>query len=86
MAMPMDAKDVAVGDWSPNYGTVVEVKATVYQGKVTSIFFQFFNGATLTVAPDYQIVIEQDGANIIHNGMPDASEIRPGLKADHAKD
>ncbi len=88
MSMPVEAKEVAVGDWSPNYGTVTEIvehKNTA--GEILSYSFKFFNGSILTnVKPDYQLVIDQDGANIVHNGMPDPSQIRPGLKADHAKD
>lgn len=88
MAMPIEAREVAVGDWSPNYGTVTEVKENKNSGgEILSYNFKFFNGGTLTnVKPDFQLVIEQSGADIVHNGMPDQPQIRPGLKADHAKD
>ena len=88
MPMPVEASDVAVGDWSPNYGTVIEVTENKnLGGDILSYNFKFFNDYELTnVAPDFVFVIEQGGADIVHNGMPDSSQIRPGLKADHAKD
>jgi hypothetical protein len=88
MAMPVEAREIAVGDWSPNYGTVTEIKENKnITGDILGYNFTFFNGQKLTnVAPDLQISIEQGGADIIHDGMPDKSQIRPGLAADHAKD
>lgn len=84
MPMPIEAKEVAVGDWSPNYGTVMKVSPHEVRGEVANITLEFFNGHSIMVKPDEQIEIEQGGADIIHNGMPDKSQIRPGLGADHA--
>lgn len=86
MPMPVEGKEVAIGDWSPNYGTVTKITPHDYKGQVENITIEFFNGNSIMVKPDQQIVIEQGGAGIVHNGMPDPSQIRPGLKADHAKD
>lgn len=87
MPMPIEAKDIAVGDWSPNYGTVTVVKEHKDRdGNILGYSFDFFNGSKLTnVKPEFQIDIEQDGARIIHEGMPNAAAIRPGLGADHGK-
>lgn len=88
MTMPIEASEVAVGDWSPTYGSITAIKENKNAaGDILGYNLTFFNGHTLTnVAPTYQLVIEQDGADFIHNGMPDKSQIRPGLAADHAKD
>ena len=86
MSMPVEAKDIAVGDWSPAYGTVTKVTPHENQGKVTTITIEFFDGKSIMCKPDQQEEIVQDGSQLIHNGMPDPSEIRPGLKEDHAKD
>lgn len=87
MAMPVSVQDVAVGDWSPNYGTVVEVKENKNAAKViTSYTVKFFSDYSMAnLLPDYQLDIVQSGADIMHNGMPDKSQIRPGLAADHGK-
>ena len=88
MPMPVEASDVAVGDWSPNYGTVTEIKENKNTGgDILSYNFKFFNGYELSnVDPEFVFIIEQGGAEIVHNGMPDPSQIRPGLAADHGKD
>jgi len=84
MAMPIEASEVAVGDWSPNYGTVMKVSPREVNGKVSTIAIEFFSGYSIMVKPDEQLEILQGGADVIHNGMPDKSQIRPGLAADHA--
>ena len=88
MSMPIEAKEVAVGDWSPNYGSVVEVKENKNSsGEILSYSFKFFNGYEITnVKPDYQMVIEQGGSAIVHTDPLNKNQIRPGLDADHAKD
>lgn len=88
MPMPIEAKEITVGDWSPNYGTVTVIRENKnFAGDILGYDITFFNGQKLTnVAPDYQLVIVQGGSDLIHEGMPDKSQIRPGLKADHAKD
>jgi len=88
MSLPVEAKNIAVGDWSSNYGTVVGIIVhKKNKDEIIGYDFEFFNGSKLTnVAPDYQLNIVQDGSDIVHNGMPDPSQIRPGLEADHAHD
>lgn len=88
MSMPIEAREIAVGDWSPNYGTVTEIKENKNAaGDILGYNFTFFNGQKLTnVDPALQMNIEQDGSDFIHNGMPDKSQIRPGLATDHAED
>lgn len=88
MSIPIEAREVAVGDWSPSYGTVTEVKEiTNKAGVVVGYNFTFFNGNKLTnVDPTLQLEILTGGSDIIHNGMPSSSQIRPGLKEDHASD
>lgn len=86
MPMPIEAKEVAVGDWSPNYGTVTKVTPHEYRGAISTITIEFFNGKSIMAKPDEQIFLVQNGSDIIHDGMPDKSQIRPGLAADHAND
>lgn len=90
MTVLIPASEVAVGDYSPVFGTVTKV--TEHRDKKTNelqtIDFTFFNTSyEITGAlPDYMMEILQGGAEIIHDGMPDKSQIRPGLAADHAQD
>jgi hypothetical protein len=86
MPMPIEAKEVAVGDWSPNYGTVSHVSPHLYRGNITTITIEFFNGKSIQVKPEEQLDILQAGSDIIHNGMPQKSGIRPGLGSDHEND
>lgn len=60
--LTVEAKDIAVGDYSPDYGTVKEVVET--KGKdqeVTSIKLIFINGKTMIMKPDDELTMTQGG-------------------------
>lgn len=57
MALPIPAREVAVGDYSADYGTVKQVKKQ--NGDTTEITFQ--NGTTITPDNDMELIIDQGG-------------------------
>lgn len=87
MPMPIEAKEIAVGDWSPNYGTVVAIKENKnLLNQIVGYNIKFFRDdyEMTNVKPEAILMILQGGSDIVHNGMPDKTQIRPGLKGDHA--
>lgn len=89
MPLVIEAKDIAVGDYSPTYGTVMAIKENKNRsGDVLTYDFTFFSNDYVMsgVSPDLMLPMIQGGADIMHNGLPNKSQIRPGLKADHASD
>lgn len=85
MTVPMPASEIAVGDYSPNYGTV---KAIVEHrdrktNELKTLDIDWFNGEKHTA-------VEADRVyDIIGGGLTDHGPIgtvRPDLKSDHAKD
>lgn len=56
MALPIPAKEIAVKDFSPDYGTVKQV----IKGKTTTEI-TFLNGKKITVDNDMILIIDQGG-------------------------
>lgn len=56
MALPIPAEEVAVGDYSPEYGTVKTVKT---RGETTTI--TFVNGEETVMLNDEEIIVDQGG-------------------------
>lgn len=57
MAVPLEAKEIAVGDYSPEYGTVVKVE-DVGQDDIS---IEFRNGKSIMLRRDSEITIDQGG-------------------------
>lgn len=60
--LSVEAKEIAVGDYSPDYGTVEKVIET--KGKdqvVTSIKLIFINGKQMIMNPDDELMMTQGG-------------------------
>lgn len=56
MAMPIPAREVAVGDYSADYGHVSQVR------KLTdSVELTFVNGTKVTLDNDFELFIDQGG-------------------------
>jgi hypothetical protein len=56
MSVPLPASEVAVGDYSPDYGTVEKVTTS---GESTTIVF--VNGDETVMQNDEEIIIDQGG-------------------------
>lgn len=57
MAVPVEARDIVVRDYSPEYGTVKQV---IKQGE-DRVQITFENGTVLTPDNDMEFIIEQGG-------------------------
>lgn len=58
MALPIPASEVAVGDYSDDYGHVTEVIKESILGKV---IIRFRNGTEITPDKDTELIIDQGG-------------------------
>lgn len=84
MSVPVEASDIAKGDFSPVYGTVTKVveHRDRQTNEVITLDIYFFNGdVQMGVDPASQFDLIQ-GWN---GGNPEGS-IRSGLATDHAND
>lgn len=62
MALPIPARDICVGDYSTDYGTVKQVqKSRASSGAVTSVTITFKNGTVITPDLDMEFIIDQGG-------------------------
>lgn len=57
MTLPIPAREVAVGDYSPEYGSVKQVKKQ--HGETTEITFK--NGTVITPNNDDELPMDQGG-------------------------
>lgn len=57
MALPIPASDIVVGDYSPDYGTVKQVKRR--HGETVEV--TFVNGTVIAPDFDMEFIIEQGG-------------------------
>lgn len=57
MALPIPASEIAVGDYSPEYGTVKQVRKNL-PGYVE---ITFKNGTVITPDEDKELIIDQGG-------------------------
>lgn len=56
MALPIQGSEIAVGDYSPDYGTVKQV---IKSGD--DVTLKFKNGQEITINKDTEITIDQGG-------------------------
>lgn len=56
MALPIEAKDLCVGDYSPDYGTIKQVKKSKDNVELT-----FANGTVLTPNNETEFIVDQGG-------------------------
>jgi hypothetical protein len=56
MTLPIPAREVAVGDYSPDYGTVKQVRKLEDKTEIT-----FQNGTTITPDNEMELFIDQGG-------------------------
>lgn len=83
--LPIEAQDLAVGDYDPMYGTIKKIESTINPKTkvVESVDLYFWNGKALTgVEPDRLFYAVQGG---LTDHGPEGS-IREGLAADHANE
>jgi hypothetical protein len=57
VSLPIPAKEVAVGDYSPLHGTVKQVR----KNKETYTEITFVNGTVITPNNDMELIIDQGG-------------------------
>lgn len=58
MALPIPAREVAVGDYSEVYGHVKQVKKDLYAGQIE---ITFVNGTVITPNSETELIIDQGG-------------------------
>jgi hypothetical protein len=80
MPLPIEASEIAEGDWTEVAGTVRTVKENRDKaGNLQSLDFTFWNGKVeYGVDPNAIFIVEQGGLN----DRPPSSTIRPGLISD----
>lgn len=57
MSLPIPAKEIAVGDYSPDYGTVKQVTGKSFD----QIEITFVNGKVISPDADAEFMIDQGG-------------------------
>lgn len=57
MSTPIEVQEIAVGDYSPDHGTVKQVRKQ--QGNYTEI--TFVNGTVITPDNEMEIIVDQGG-------------------------
>lgn len=58
MAMPVEAKDAAVGDYSPDYG---HVKQVIKDTELKTVTLIFRNKKEITVGEEQTVLLDQGG-------------------------